>query len=114
MTAAAITLVWPRDLVESAGALLELKATEEARNTLRYLIATQFDDGRWAQNQWLGGTPRWTGKQLDEVAFPVLLAAALAQHGELGRIEVHDMVRRALAYIVRNGPATEQDRWEET
>ncbi|MBN8907705.1 MAG: hypothetical protein J0H99_13975, partial [Rhodospirillales bacterium] len=107
-------LVWPRDLVESAGALLELGAAEEGRDVLRYLIATQLDDGRWAQNQWLGGAPRWGGIQLDEVAFPVLLAAALAEHDALDGIETRDMVRRALAYLVRHGPATEQDRWEET
>ena len=107
-------LVWPRDLVESAGALLELRAIEEARDVLRYLIATQLDDGRWAQNQWLGGTPRWGGIQLDEVAFPVLHAAALSERGALGGIEAVDMVRRALAYLVRQGPVTEQDRWEET
>jgi glucoamylase len=51
--------------------------------------------------------------QLDEVAFPVLLAALLAEHDALGGIEVRDMVQRALGFIVRNGPATEQDRWEE-
>ena len=107
-------LVWPRDLVQSAGALLELRAVEEAQDALRYLIATQLDDGRWAQNQWLGGTPRWGGIQLDEVAFPVLLAAALAERGAIAGIKARDMVRRALAYLVRHGPATDQDRWEET
>lgn len=107
-------LVWPRDLAQSAGALLELGAAEEARDALRYLIATQLDDGRWAQNQWLGGAPRWGGIQLDEVAFPVLLAAALVERGALAGIEARDMVRRALGYVARHGPATEQDRWEET
>lgn len=106
-------LVWPRDLVESAGALLALGQNDEARDALRYLIATQHEDGRWSQNQWLGGTPYWTGVQLDEAAFPVLLAAALAERGALGGVQVHEMVRRALGFIVRNGPATDQDRWEE-
>ena len=69
-------LVWPRDLVQCATALLALGAEHEARNTLRYLIATQKEDGSWYQNQWLGGTPYWQGLQLDETAFPVLLAAA--------------------------------------
>ena len=67
-------LVWPRDLVECAGALLALGAEPEARDTLRYLIATQNEDGHWNQNQWLGGTPYWQGLQLDETALPVLLA----------------------------------------
>ncbi|HPP82813.1 MAG TPA: glycoside hydrolase family 15 protein [Rubrivivax sp.] len=106
-------LVWPRDLVECAGALLGLGQQAEARDVLRYLIASQHADGHWNQNQWLGGKAYWGGVQLDEVAFPVLLAALLAEHDALGGIEVRDMVQRALGFIVRNGPATEQDRWEE-
>jgi glucoamylase len=106
-------LVWPRDLVECAGALLVLGAIGEARDTLRYLIATQQCDGHWFQNQWLGGTSYFTGLQLDEAAFPVLLAVGLADRAALQGIEIADMIRRALAFIVRNGPSTQQDRWEE-
>jgi glucoamylase len=106
-------LVWPCDLVETAGALLALGAEQEARDTLRYLIATQLEDGHWYQNQWLGGRAYWEGVQLDETVFPVLLAAMLVEREALVGIEVEDMVRRALGFIARNGPATEQDRWEE-
>jgi glucoamylase len=106
-------LVWPRDVVESAGGLLALGALPEARDILRYLIATQLAGGNWSQNQWLGGKPFWHGTQLDEAAFPVLLAAALAERGALDGIDVAAMVRRALVFIVRTGPATDQDRWEE-
>ena len=106
-------LVWPRDLVECAGALLALGADAEARDTLRYLIATQNEDGHWSQNQWLGGTPYWQGLQLDETALPVLLATALDERDALRGIEVEDMVRRALGYIARTGPSSGQDRWEE-
>ena len=106
-------LVWPRDLVECAGALLALGAESEAADTLRYLIATQNEDGHWHQNQWLGGTASWSGIQLDETAFPVLLAAALAQRDRLRGIAVAGMVRKALGFIARTGPSTVQDRWEE-
>jgi len=106
-------LVWPRDLVECAAALLALGAVGEARNILRYLIATQQLDGHWNQNQWLGGTSYWTGLQLDETAFPVLLAVSLAERGALHGIEIDEMIGRALGRIARTGPATEQDRWEE-
>jgi glucoamylase len=106
-------LVWSRDLVESAGALLALGAREETQNIVRYLLATQREEGNWSQNQWLGGTPYWQGQQLDETALPVLLAAALADRGALDGIEFRAMLRRALGFIARNGPATEQDRWEE-
>jgi glucoamylase len=106
-------LVWPRDLVESADALLALGAEEEARDILRYLIATQHADGHWYQNQWLGGKPYWQGIQLDEAAFPVLLAARLARINALQGIEVADMVSRALGFIACTGPISQQDRWEE-
>jgi glucoamylase len=106
-------LVWPRDLVECAGALLALGAIGEARDSLRYLIATQQPDGHWFQNQWLGGKSHWTGLQLDEAAFPVLLAVNLADRAALQGIEIADMVRRALSFVARTGPATPQDRWEE-
>ncbi len=106
-------LVWPRDLVECAGALLVLGQEVEARDVLRYLIASQHVDGHWNQNQWLGGKPYWQGVQLDEAAFPVLLAAMLAERDALGGIEVREMVQRALGFIARTGPATDQDRWEE-
>ena len=106
-------LVWPRDLVESAGALLAIGAAHEARNTLRYLLATQHADGHWNQNQWLGGQGYWLGVQLDETAFPVLLAVTLEEGQALEGTEVADMIRRALSFLVQNGPASDQDRWEE-
>ena len=106
-------LVWPRDLVQCATALFALGAEHEARQTLAYLIATQKEDGSWHQNQWLDGSPYWDGVQLDEVAFPVLLAATLAERKALHGIAVDDMIQRALSFIARTGPSTSQDRWEE-
>ncbi len=106
-------LVWPRDLVESATALLALGDESDACDVLRYLLATQNADGHWHQNQWLGGTPYWNGIQLDETAFPVLLAASLAERGALEGVPAGEMVQRALRFVVREGPASPQDRWEE-
>lgn len=106
-------LVWSRDLVEAAGALIAIEHYDEARDILRYLLATQQNDGHWFQNQWLGGKPFWQGVQLDEVGFPVLLAAALNERSALDAIPVKDAIMRALSYIARNGPSTAQDRWEE-
>jgi glucoamylase len=106
-------LVWPRDLAECAQALLALGGEAEARAVLAYLLATQNPDGHWYQNQWLGGRAYWPGIQLDETAFPVLLAASLAEHDALGGMPVADMTRRALAFLIREGPASPQDRWEE-
>ncbi|WP_210528201.1 glycoside hydrolase family 15 protein [Rubellimicrobium arenae] len=111
-------LVWPRDAVNTGLGLLASGQTEDACRMLAYLTATQQDDGRWAQNFYPDGRAYWSGVQLDEVAFPVLLAAKLQDAGALSadpgvRARVARMVRRAVGYIVRNGPVTPQDRWEE-
>jgi glucoamylase len=106
-------LVWPRDLVECAMALLCVGGEAEARDVLRYLIATQHADGHWNQNQWLGGTPFWQGVQLDETALPVMLAALLHERDALDGVEATPMVRKALGFVTRMGPVTDQDRWEE-
>lgn len=106
-------LVWPRDLVETAGALVALGAYDDARAIQRYLIANQHTDGHWNQNQWLGGRPYWEALQLDETAFPILLVGALDEHGALGDINPRGMIRSALNFLALNGPATQQDRWEE-
>jgi glucoamylase len=109
-------LVWPRDLVETAGALVAGEAVVDALRVLRYLESTQEADGHWAQNLWLDGRPYWGGIQMDETAFPILLLDLLRR--EAGDLlgDLHrwwPMVRSAASYIVRNGPVTQQDRWEE-
>ena len=48
--------------------------TETALRALVYLACTQKPDGSFAQNFWVNGTPYWKGIQLDEVAFPIILA----------------------------------------
>ena len=106
-------LVWPRDLVNSAGALIALGHNVLARRTLRYLLSTQEADGRWAQNLWLDGTPYWNGVQMDEIAFPIVFAEMLRREGQLEDINPWPMIRRAAAFLVRTGPVTGQDRWEE-
>jgi glucoamylase len=109
-------LVWPRDLVETGTALLAIGAVEEARQTIQYLCATQEPDGHWPQNCWLDGTPYWNGVQMDECAFPILLVDMALRTGALDQAEVPrfwPMVRKAAGFILRNGPVTAQDRWEE-
>ncbi len=106
-------LVWPRDLVNSAGALIAMGHNVQARRTLRYLMSTQEADGRWAQNLWLDGTPYWNGVQMDETAFPVLFAEMLRREGKLEDLDPYPMIRRAASFLVRHGPVTGQDRWEE-
>ena len=109
-------LIWPRDLVESAGGLLAAGAHDDALRVLHYLEATQEADGHWAQNMWLDGRPYWSGSQMDETAFPILLVDLLRREsprcfGDSRRW--WPMVRKAAAFIAANGPVTQQDRWEE-
>ncbi len=109
-------LVWPRDLVETAGALLAAGAATDAVKVLRYLEATQEAAGNWAQNLWLDGRSYWGGVQMDETAFPILLLDLLRREAApgMGKLERWwPMVRNAASFILRNGPVTQQDRWEE-
>jgi glucoamylase len=109
-------LVWPRDLVETAGGLLAAGAKENVRRVIHYLRTTQEPDGNWPQNMWLDGTPYWSGVQMDETAFPILLVDLGRQKGALEAGELNHlwpMVRRAASFLVRNGPVTQEDRWEE-
>ena len=110
-------LVWPRDLVETAFAFLAAGAMDDAIRVLRYLESTQEADGHWVQNLWLDGRPYWLGLQMDETAFPILLVDAVRRStGNSTMIVLNrlwNLVRRAAGFIVRNGPVTMQDRWEE-
>jgi glucoamylase len=74
-------LVWPRDLVEAAGALVAAGATDDAMRTASYLEVTQEVDGHWPQNMWIDGTPFWNGIQMDETAFPIAREAAGGRRG---------------------------------
>ena len=109
-------LIWPRDLVETAGGLLAAGAHDDALRVLHYLEATQEADGHWAQNMWLDGRAYWDGLQMDETAFPILLVDLMRRESPrcFGKSERWwPMVRKAAAFIVANGPVTQQDRWEE-
>jgi tetratricopeptide (TPR) repeat protein len=66
-----------------------------------------------SQNFWIDGKPYWPGIQLDEVAFPVILAWRLKLENALQRFDPYPMVLRAAAYLVRHGPVTPKERWEE-
>jgi glucoamylase len=106
-------LVWTRDMVQSASALLAVGKKETALRALVYLACTQKPDGSFAQNFWVDGTPYWTGIQLDEVAFPIMLAWRLWKMGALQDFKVFPFVHSAAAFLVRYAPITQQERWEE-
>jgi glucoamylase len=106
-------LVWTRDMVQTATALLACGRAETARRALVYLACTQQPDGGFAQNFWIDGTPYWRGKQLDEVAFPLILAWRLWKAEGLGELDIFPFVERATGCLVQQAPITNQERWEE-
>ncbi|HTC77695.1 MAG TPA: glycoside hydrolase family 15 protein, partial [Terriglobales bacterium] len=116
-------LVWTRDLVHSATALLATGQTGTPLRALIWLAAIQRPDGTFPQNSWIDGTAYWSGLQLDQVAMAMLLAWRLHKfamanpssggHDALGLFRPRAVVARAAAHLILQGPVTSQDRWEE-
>jgi glucoamylase len=106
-------LVWTRDMVQTATALMALGRVETALRALVYLVCAQREDGGFSQNFWVNGTPYWSGMQLDEVAFPIILAWRLWKQNALGTFDVFPFVERAAGFLIRYAPITQQERWEE-
>ena len=106
-------LVWTRDMVQTATALLACGNKETPLRALVYLACTQLPNGGFAQNFWVDGRPYWSGTQLDEVAFPLMLAWRLWKANGLGMMNIFPFVERAAGFLVRHAPITHQERWEE-
>ena len=106
-------LVWTRDMVNSATAMLAAGDRATPLRALIYLYVSQEENGGFSQNFWINGEPYWKGIQLDEVAFPIILAWSLKSENALEDFDPYPMVMRAAAYLVRHGPVTPEERWEE-
>jgi glucoamylase len=104
-------LVWARDLYEVATGMLAAGDRAAAERALNYLFnVQQKTDGSYPQNSWLDGKPYWTALQMDEVAYPLILA------WQLGRTDADTWtkhVRLSAEFIVSHGPSTQEERWEE-
>ena len=100
-------LVWPRDMVNSATGLMAAGQSETAYRALIYLAASQNPNGSFAQNFWINGTPYFRSLQLDEVAFPILLARQLTARRFAGRLrsDVFGHTRGAFSGAQRAGYA---------
>ena len=106
-------LVWTRDMVQTATALMAVGRNETALRALVYLICAQRPDGSFAQNFWVNGIPYWSGMQLDEVAFPIILAWRLWKQNALDIVNIFPFVERAAGCLLKYAPVTQQERWEE-
>jgi glucoamylase len=106
---AAYHLVWARDLYQVATAQLAAGDRASAERELDFLLfRQQKPDGSFPQNSFVDGREKWTSTQMDEVALPIVLA------WQLGRADARSFarLRRAAEYLVRHGPLTQQERWE--
>jgi glucoamylase len=103
-------VVWTRDEYEMASALLAAGDATDANAALQYIFTDEEESsGAVKQNTFLNGTAVFGSLQMDEVADPIILAYQLGatNSADWGHVE-------ALAnYLVANGPATPQERWEE-
>jgi glucoamylase len=102
--------VWPRDLYHAASGLLAAGDERTAIDVVHFMRSQQLADGSMPQNTDLDGRRQWTGDQLDETADAMLLAVRLAPRIAAGS---GPDIAAAAAYLLRRGPLTEQERWEE-
>jgi glucan 1,4-alpha-glucosidase len=104
-------LVWARDLYQVSTAQIAIGDSEAANRSLDYLFEVQQKpDGSFPQNTLLDGTPYFGSLQLDEVAFPIVMAWQLRR---TDRSTYTEHVKPAADFIIARGPATPQERWEE-
>lgn len=112
-------MVWARDLFKFASALATAGDTASAGKAVDFLFNIQMQQsvadgehysrvGRFPQNSYVNGTPNWNGTQMDEASMPIVLA------WRLNRVDLWPQIKKAADFVVANGPATGQERWEET
>lgn len=104
-------LVWSRDLYQVFTAYMALGDKAAAERALNFLLKVQQKpDGSFPQNSWLDGKPFWGSLQMDEVAYPLIMAYQLKRFDK----ETYTKhLKPAADFIIKNGPATLQERWEE-
>ncbi|SEF78393.1 glucoamylase [Nonomuraea solani] len=105
--------VFARDLYEAFTGFLAAGDLATARATVRFLLERQqLPDGRLPRNSLLNGqlAPDSGGDQLDETAYPLLMAY---QAGLAGDAALWPRVRAAADFVLSRGPAFGVERWEE-
>ena len=105
--------VFARDLYETFTGLLATGDRATARDTVRFLFERQqLPDGSMPRNSLVNGktAPDSFGTQLDEVAYPLLMARTV---GLTDAAFYRDHLKRAADFLVAHGPSFGNERWEE-
>ncbi|HEV2637045.1 MAG TPA: carbohydrate-binding protein [Actinocrinis sp.] len=107
---------WSRDLFNSATALILAGDNADADSAAKFLFNDQQEsDGHFPQNSFVNGTPSWTGVQMDETAYPIILAWQLRTYDSslVSSSFYTAHIRPAAEYLIAHGPSTPMERWEE-
>src|SRR4051794_2249535 len=103
--------IWARDEYQQVSSLLAAGDRDAADRAVTWLFTHQQQaDGTFPQNSHVDGSPDQNNTQLDETAFPIILAWQLSRTDDA----TWAGVRKAATALVARGPATPQERWEET
>lgn len=104
-------MVWSRDLYHVFTAFLAIGDRAAAERALDFLFKVQQkEDGSFPQNSNLDGTMGWGSLQMDEVGYPLIMAW---QIGKFDKDTYEKHVKKAADFIVKHGPYSPQERWEE-
>jgi glucan 1,4-alpha-glucosidase len=106
--------VFSRDLYEAFTGLLADGDLATARAAARFLLEKQqLLSGAMPRNSLLNGkaAPDTGGLQLDEVAYPIVMAWQAGLSGDTALWRQH--IKAAADFLVANGPSDGTERWEE-
>jgi glucoamylase len=106
--------VFARDLYEAFTGLMADGDVATARAATLFLFdRQQLPDGAMPRNSLLNGeaAPDTGGTQLDEAAYPILMAYLAGLGGDATLWQDH--IRPAADFLVANGPSDGVERWEE-
>jgi glucoamylase len=106
--------VFARDLYEAFTGLLADGDIQTARAATLFLFdQQQLANGSMPRNSLLNGqaAPDTGGTQLDETAYPILMALQAGLGNDTSLYENH--IRPAADFLVANGPSFGVERWEE-